>query len=152
MSISIRDFRNGDERECEQILRALPDWFGIEESLVQYVADTVRYPTYLSEIEGRVAGFLTLHRHFAQAAEIHCIAVSPNLHRGGLGRALVEDAEQRCRRSGVRFLQVKTQGPSRWCESYERTRQFYLGIGFVPLEELIGFWGKNPCLIMVKAL
>jgi hypothetical protein len=48
---------------------------------------------------------------------------------------------------------VKTLGPSRRSERYERTRRFYEARGFVPLEELAGFWDENnPCLILVKHL
>ncbi|MFN0136901.1 MAG: GNAT family N-acetyltransferase [Phycisphaerae bacterium] len=148
----IRAAQPNDATMCEQILRSVPDWFGIEESLLQYVADCARYPTFLAEIDGAAAGFVTLHRHFAESAEIHCIAVRREHHRRGIGRAMIEHAEGLCRRDGVRFLQVKSQGPSRPCEHYELTRKFYLGMGFVPLEELIGYWGRNPCLIMIKSL
>ena len=46
--LRIRAFQSGDEHACERILRALPDWFGIEESLRRYVEDTKRYPTILA--------------------------------------------------------------------------------------------------------
>ena len=53
---------------------------------------------------------------------------------------------------GVRLLQVKTLGPSDPDEGYRRTRRFYQAVGFEPLEELVGLWPGNPCLIMVKVL
>jgi hypothetical protein len=53
---------------------------------------------------------------------------------------------------GVEFLHVKTQGPARPDAGYERTRRFYAGVGFQPLEEIQGFWGELPCLIMIKSL
>ena len=34
---------------CENILRSLPDWFGIEESLVQYVKDANTMPTMFAK-------------------------------------------------------------------------------------------------------
>jgi hypothetical protein len=52
----------------------------------------------------------------------------------------------------VRFLQVKTLGPGCPDEGYERTRRFYAGVGFEPLEEITGLWPGNPCLIMIKTL
>ncbi len=152
MTITIRPWCDGDQASCEEILRALPDWFGIEESLVEYVADTRRYPTWLAMAADRAVGFITLHDHFPCAAEIHCLAVRPELHRGGIGRELIRHIERVCMARGVTLLQVKTQGPSRPCEFYDKTRLFYLATGFKPLEELIGFWGRNPCLILVKHL
>ncbi len=80
------------------------------------------------------------------------MAVEPSLHRCGVGRALVEAFERDLVADGVRFLQVKTLGPSDADAGYERTRRFYLGIGFEPLEEITGLWPGNPCLIMVKVL
>lgn len=54
---------------------------------------------------------------------------------------------------GVEYLQVKTLGPSNPDAGYAKTRQFYLGMGFVPLEELSQLWDPSqPCLIMIKAL
>ena len=41
---------------CEKILRALPDWFGIEESLVQYVKDADVMPTILAKDNDEVVG------------------------------------------------------------------------------------------------
>ena len=53
----------------------------------------------------------------------------------------------------MEFLQVKTLGPSRPDEGYERTREFYAAMGFTPLEEIHGLWDPgNPCLIMIKHL
>ena len=47
---------------------------------------------------------------------------------------------------------MKTLGPSRPDTNDEATRRFYEARGFLALEELHGLWGKNPCLVMVKAL
>jgi ribosomal protein S18 acetylase RimI-like enzyme len=159
--IEMTPLREGEQVICEAILRALPDWFGIESSLVQYVADAAHHPTWVAAdlrrgsgvvVGAAAAGFLTIRRHFPEAAEIHCIAVRPEEHRRGVGRAMVAFVEDRLRRDGVRFLQVKTLGPSRPDEHYARTRRFYDAIGFTPLEEFPTLWGRNPALQMVKAL
>jgi GNAT superfamily N-acetyltransferase len=150
--ITIRDRRPGESRDCEEILRALPDWFGIESALVDYVRSTEELPTLIAEHEGAVAGFLTWKVHNASSAEIYVMGVRPEHHRRGVGRALVDRAEERLRASGIEFLQVKTLGPSRPWEPYERTRRFYERVGFHPLEEN-RLWGEeNPCLILVKHL
>jgi GNAT superfamily N-acetyltransferase len=139
-----------------ELLRSLPGWFGIESSNAGYVAAARTLPTYLAwpaGEEGRqTAGVLLAERHFPGAAEIHLLAVQPDLHRRGAGRALVEAFERDLIADGVRLLQVKTLGPSLPDAGYELTRQFYLAMGFEPLEEITGLWPGNPCLIMVKAL
>jgi GNAT superfamily N-acetyltransferase len=84
--------------------------------------------------------------------EIHLMALAPEWHRHGVGRALVEAAESDMRDAGIRLPEVKTQGPSRPDEGYTRTLQFYLAIGYIPLEEVYGLWDENPCLLLVKPL
>jgi coenzyme F420-0:L-glutamate ligase/coenzyme F420-1:gamma-L-glutamate ligase len=72
-------------------------------------------------------------------------------HRRGLGRALVAAAEAWCRAHGIRYLHVKTLGPSRESRGYAATRAFYEALGFVALEELHGLWANdNPALVLVK--
>jgi GNAT superfamily N-acetyltransferase len=143
-----------DPAAVERLLRALPNWFGIAESVTEYVAAAGRLPNYLAYLEDRheAVGVLLLARHFPAAAEIYLMAVAPDLHRRGVGRALLMAAEADLSREGAQFLQVKTLGPSRPDEGYQKTRSFYLSQGFTPLEEIQGLWPENPCLILVKAL
>jgi GNAT superfamily N-acetyltransferase len=142
-------------RVCESILRALPGWFGIEHAIVDYVRDVAELPTLGAWVDGAAepAGFLSLKLHTRWAAEIHVMGVREEAHRRGVGRALVEFAEEQLAEHGVEYLQVKTLGPSRRSAQYEQTRAFYEAVGFRPLEELHGLWDEgNPTLIMVKAV
>ncbi len=151
-----------DPRTVQRLLGLLPTWFGIPASNEAYVAAARELPTYLAWPDrpgepGRAAtqpaGVLLAQRHFPQAAEIHLMAVDPALHRRGAGRALVTALEAGLGADGVELLQVKTQGPSHPDPGYALTRQFYLSMGFRPLEETTQWWGAaSPCLIMVKAL
>jgi coenzyme F420-0:L-glutamate ligase / coenzyme F420-1:gamma-L-glutamate ligase len=135
-------------RIAEAVLRDLPEWFGIEEATRQYIEDAAALPTFAVEPE---AGFLCLKQHTPQAAELYVMGVRRTQHRRGIGRALVEHAESWCRAHGVRYLQVKTLGPSRPDREYGRTRAFYEALGFVALEEMHGLWDEeNPALILVK--
>ncbi len=136
------------------MMRSLPDWFGIEESLREYVEDARTKPTYLAveTRSGEVVGALLMTMHNPESAEIHLLAVSPDRHRQGIGRVLVTAFETEMAAAGVRVLQVKTLGPSRPDGAYRRTLHFYLAMGYIPLEELHGIWAENPCLILVKPL
>jgi GNAT superfamily N-acetyltransferase len=136
-------------RICREILAELPRWFGLPESNECYERDVAELPTFAVGDDA----FLSLKLHSPRAAELYVMAVRPDLHRRGLGTALLEAAEEYLREQGVEYLQVKTLGPSRPSEGYERTRRFYEARGFVPLEELRGVWDNdNPCLILVKRL
>jgi GNAT superfamily N-acetyltransferase len=140
----------------ERLLRMLPGWFGIESSVLEYVAASRTLPAYLAWPDGRQAtqpsGVLLAVRHFPASAEIYLMAVDPAWHRRGAGRALVAAVEADLNPQGVEFLQVKTQGPARPDAGYEKTRQFYADVGFRPLEEIHGLWPGIPCLIMIKSL
>jgi GNAT superfamily N-acetyltransferase len=140
----------------ERLLRMLPGWFGIESSVLEYVAEARTRPAYLAWPGGGQAvqphGVLLASRHFPASAELYLMAVDPAWHRCGAGRALVAALEADLVAQGVEFLQVKTQGPARPDAGYEKTRQFYAGLGFRPLEEIYGLWPGLPCLIMIKSL
>ncbi len=138
---------------CAPILAALPEWFGIEEANRQYIRDIERLPTLLASFEGETVGFLTMKEHSEYAAEIHVMGVKPKMHRRGVGRALVHEAERHLRQRGFEFLQVKTLSAAHPDRNYARTRAFYLAMGFRPLEEFPELWGAaNPCLQLIKGL
>lgn len=143
----------GQSSVCIPILRMLPDWFGIEEAVLDYEREIENLPTFLAKVDGSVLGFLSLKQHNQFSAEIYVMAVRPDAHRGGIGRALVEAAKTHARGLGVEYMQVKTLGPSRPDEGYARTRAFYEAMGFRPLEEFKQIWDEhNPCLVMVKRM
>ena len=153
MEIEIQGPLLGQSELCEPILRALPDWFGIEEATRQYVADTAVLPTFLATAANQTIGFLTLKQHTPYAAEIHVMGILPDWQRQGVGRALLTASEAYLREIGVEFLQVKTLSARHPDVGYGRTRQFYLAMGFRPLEEFPTLWGEaNPCLQLIKQI
>jgi GNAT superfamily N-acetyltransferase len=140
-----------------RLLRLLPGWFGIESSVLEYVADARTRPAYQAWPDGQQqaaepSGVLLAARHFPGSAEIYLMAVDPVWHRCGAGRALVAALEADLIAEDVEFLQVKTQGPAHPDAGYAKTRQFYASVGFQPLEEIYGLWPGLPCLIMIKYL
>lgn len=137
---------------CEEILRSLPQWFGIEEAIVQYVKDIEQLPTFVAMQNNKAVGFLTIKQHNQFAAEIYVMGVLPQVHRRGIGRSLVEKTKQFLNKNGVEYLQVKTLGKSHPDKYYALTRAFYLKMGFRPIEEFSQIWDDNPCLLMIKAL
>jgi GNAT superfamily N-acetyltransferase len=139
--------------EVERLLRGLPEWFGIEQALLDYVEHARTLPTTVALDRGEVVGACVVRRHNPVAAEIDLLAVRRDRHRDGIGRLLVEQVAGALSADGVKLLQVKTFGPSGDSAEYERTRAFYEAVGFIPLEELRELWGpENPCLILVMPL
>jgi len=143
-------------RRVEPILRSVPEWFAIEESTKAYIEASGRMPTFVAWVSedgvDRDAGFLSIERHFEHSAEVHCIAVHRDFHGRGIGTALLRHAEHRLAGIGVRYLQVKTMGPSKPNAEYARTLHFYESRGFTRLEEVKGLWPGIPSLMLVKAI
>jgi len=141
------------QRICGEILRALPVWFGIEQAVKDYIQNVQAMPTFACFNDGKAVGFISIKQHGRFSSEIYVMGVLTRLHGQGIGKELVKHAERFLKDKGVMFLQVKTLSASRRCQEYERTRKFYLSLGFVPLEEFKTIWGKeNPCLLLLKSI
>ncbi len=152
LTIERRDGACGDA--CREILRELPEWFGMPESNEAYVRDADAMPAWLAQEGGRAQGVLLLKAH-EDAVEIWLIAVRRARRGGGLGSALLHEAERYARERGARFLTVKTRGASAPEPSpeYDETRAFYRARGFAALEEFATLWdADNPALFMAKAV
>jgi len=141
----------GKASVCIEIIRTLPDWFGIESAIRRYQQEIDHLPTFLAEADGQVAGFISLKQHNPYSSEIYVMGVRLEVQHRGIGHSLLDAAERYAGSQGVEYLQIKTLGPSNPDVSYGRTRDFYLNAGYRPLEEFDRIWDeKNPCLILVK--
>jgi len=143
----------GSGTVCSRVLAALPTWFGIPESVADYVASADAQPTVIASADGDDVGLLTLVTHTPYAAEVYVMGVLPEYHRQGIGRAMLERAEEWLCARDIEYLQVKTLSPRHPDPGYAKTRSFYLACGFRPLEEFPDLWSPDqPALQMVKAL
>jgi predicted enzyme related to lactoylglutathione lyase/GNAT superfamily N-acetyltransferase len=151
--VELRDQAAGSGSTCRRILDALPDWFGIPESVDDYVAMADRTPSVIASLDGVDVGIVTVVRHSPEAAEIHLMAVLPEQHRRGIGRAMLAHVEAELAGDHVEFLQVKTLSGRNPDEGYALTRAFYRSCGFRPLEEFPELWDPhNPALQMIKSI
>ncbi|EKD81388.1 MAG: hypothetical protein ACD_39C01832G0006 [uncultured bacterium] len=139
--------------ECEKILRQLPEWFGIENALAGYREEIDTLPTFLIKRQQQNCGFICLKTHFKESVELYVLGLLPEFHRHGIGRAAIESVTEYYRSQGVEYIQVKTVSSSNKWPEYEKTRSFYLSLGFRPLEIIPAFWGEgSPCLQMIKKI
>ena len=136
-----------------KILHTLPAWFGIPEATANYIEQSAEMP-YIAAFDGNdPIGFLTINETSHAAAEIYVMAVLPQYHRKGTGKALINSCVTYCKDKGYTLLHVKTLDSSHPDEGYEKTRRFYTAMGFLPLETMKELWGEdNLCLVMVKPL
>ncbi len=140
-------------KACEELIATLPDWFGIPESNLAYLRNLSTLPSWVALLESELVGAITLERHFPESFEVHFIAVRPEYHHQGVGRALLEHLESEASARGGRWLHVKTLAPSHPDPFYARTRAFYEAMEFTPLFESSALWGPdNPAVVLVKAI
>lgn len=152
-NVMIRQIESNKDIIVDKILRSLPEWFGIESAIVDYIKDTEPMPMLAVELNGLVVGFVSLKIHYPAAAEIYVMGILKEYHRCGLGRHLLKACEDYLYEQNVKYLQVKTLSPARENKEYEMTRKFYQALGFEPLEEFPTLWDEsNPCLLMVKKI
>ncbi len=152
-AVRIRAQTAGSGPICRRILDTLPTWFGIPASVDHYVEIADHSPTLIASLGDVDVGVLTVVTHNPYSAEIYVMAVRPEYHRHGIGRAMLRHAEDLLVIDGVEFVQVKTLSASRPDPGYEKTRAFYRAYGFRPLQEFPDLWDpQNPALQMVKVV
>nr|WP_281363934.1 GNAT family N-acetyltransferase [Microbacterium immunditiarum] len=130
----------------------MPEWFGIEDAVHNYVNMAARLESHIASLEGVTVGVALVERHFAHSAELALIAVHADHRASGIGRRLVEAVEDSLRGEGCRFLEVHTVGPSYEDAGYAATRAFYDSVGFTPMHEFHKLDWDGPTLILIKTL
>ncbi|MCL1996172.1 MAG: GNAT family N-acetyltransferase [Defluviitaleaceae bacterium] len=148
-----KEIVNSDEKSaiCDEVLRALPSWFGLENSIVDYVKQVKAMHFYGAFCDNIAVGFVAIKTHNPFTAEVYVMGVLEEFHGQGIGRQLIEVCEKYCENNKIEFLTVKTLDASRANESYDKTRMFYQAVGFKPIEVFPLLWDKdNPCLLMAK--
>ncbi len=151
MIVEITD-SNEKQTIARNILEALTDWFGIEESREEYISGSAGW-IFLADKDGdRAKGFLCLKETGKSTVEIAVMGVLKEYHRSGIGRELIEKAKEIARAVGYEFMQVKTVKMGVY-EDYDMTNRFYISCGFKELEVFPLLWDEwNPCQIYVMSL
>lgn len=135
-----------------EILEALHDWFEVDESREQFIAESADQPFFAAIENDKPVGFLCLKQTGKETVELAVMGVLKEYHRHGLGRQLFDAAKAEAAKQGYEFMQVKTVQMG-YYEDYDRTNKFYLSLGFKEFEVIECIWGKeNPCQIYVMSL
>ena len=150
----IEQIKDADTKRtiARNVIEALHDWFEVDESREQYIAESADQIFLAAKQDARYVGFLCLKQTGDATVELAVMGVLKEYHRSGLGRALVQEAERIAKDAGFSFMQVKTVRMGVY-EDYDRTNLFYLSCGFRELEVIEAIWGaENPCQIYIKSL
>ena len=151
-NIHVRKITQKDIPQCLSILRELPKWFGIEQSILAYGTDLETLDGYVAVLKGELVGFVGLKRYGAYSIEINVIGVRPTSRGKGIGTTLLKQVEVKARTQEIKLLHVKTLAPSDPDPNYVETRAFWEAKGYIPMDSHL-LWGpENPCQVMVKPL
>ncbi|MEE4193668.1 MAG: GNAT family N-acetyltransferase [Anaerolineae bacterium] len=141
------------ETIANNILRALPDWFGIEGAIVDYCESSTKLPMVVLYQDEEPIGFCSLKVNYAVNCDLVVLGILPQYHRQGLGERMIFFIEELCREKSIPYMSVKTLSERHPDEYYARTRKFYEKCGFIAFEEIPALWGEeNPCLLMIKPI
>ena len=150
----IRFIEDKTERRkiSREILESLTDWFEVEASREQYIAESAEQPFWAS-VNGNInEGFLCLKETGKETMELAVMGVRKECHRKGIGRKLFAAARDYAARQEYEFIQVKTVRSGVY-EDYDITNEFYKSLGFKELEVFPEYWDEaNPCQIYVMSL
>ena len=153
MMFVIKEVKGEDQKMAvvAEILRDLPEWFGISESTQAYIEGAKDLRVWAAYQESEVVGFISLSYSSEDCAEIDCLGVKKTFQGQGIGRELITTIEREAVKQ-VDYLQVKTvaEGSNK---DYDRTNVFYRSLGFKKLEIFPQLWDpQNPCQILIKKI
>ncbi len=139
---------------CREIMEGLTEWFEAPEGITACAEAVRSMPMFAASLDGRSTGFMALKIHPPVSMEIFIIATCKDSHGKGIGRRLLQAAEDYAIRHDCRLLTVKTLAPRDIDEPHlDRTRAFYHSNGFLPAEIFQTLWAEShPCLFLVKPL
>ena len=134
-----------------EVLKDLPEWFGIPESTQAYIEEAKDLQVWAAYQESDLTSLVSLAYSSEDCAEIDCLGVKKAYQGRGIGSQLLATLESEASKN-VDFLQVKTvaEGSNK---DYDRTNIFYGSLGFKKLEIFPQLWGsQNPCQILIKKM
>ena len=113
MMFVIKEVKGEDQKMAvvAEILRDLPEWFGIPESTQAYIEGAKDLRVWAAYQESDVVGFISLSYSSEDCAEIDCLGVKKSFQGQGIGRELITTIEREAVKQ-VGYLQVKTDRKS----------------------------------------
>lgn len=138
---------------CSDILRDLPEWFGIEESTKEYIDNVIKYPFIAYYVDDEAVGFYSLRKENENTLDMYVLGIKKSYHNLGIGRKLQEYVFEYAVDNNYKYCMVLTLSKSHSDKNYGQTRAFYHKMGFVDIFESNKIWDEhNPTQIMIKKI
>jgi aminoglycoside 6'-N-acetyltransferase I len=149
----IRKIKQADAGKIERILNKIPIFSETEVQvgmeLVNIAASDIEqtdYNVFVYEEDRKIYGYYcTGRRPLTDAVyDLYWIAVDPELKKKGIGRELLQHAENFVLEKQGRWLLAETSSK----QSYEKTRNFYLRNNFSVIAQINDFYSVGDSLII----
>ncbi len=143
--MNIRPMTSQDKVSIMQILKNTPEFLPMEVDLAEEVIDaytdnpgTSGYFAMVAEIDSTIAGFVCYGPTPITEGtwDIYWIAVDHNIQGRGIGKKLMQAAEDQIKQAGGRLVIVETSSKP----GYEKTNQFYLHTGYKLAARIVDFY------------
>ena len=149
----IRKLRQGDSKKLEEILKRISNFNRKEVEVAMELVNIAElnphqndYNIYVYEKDGKIFGYhCTGKRPLTDAVfDMYWIVADPEATEKGIGKKLLEHAEEFVRQYNGRWLLAETSSK----EDYARTRNFYLRNNYSIVAEINDFYSIGDNLIV----
>ncbi len=118
----------------------------IFEEYIRLGAETSGYTFFVEKDAAQLLGFVCVGPRALtdRVYDLYWIAVDPSAQRRGVGKRLLQHAEETVRQKGGRILVIETSGTPK----YTGTRDFYIASGYAPEATLRDLYadGDDLCI------
>ena len=155
INIKIIEIKQNDLKQeiCRDVLKDLPEWFGIEEATAHYIEEVAKYPFIAVYIANEAIGFYSLREENKDTLDMYVLGIKKKYHNQGIGTKLQDYVLEYAKARGYKYLMVLTLSSSHKDLNYQLTRNFYHKYGFIDIFESDKIWDKsNPTQIMIKTI
>jgi aminoglycoside 6'-N-acetyltransferase I len=149
----IRKLKQADVKEIESILKKIPHFneneVEVAMELINIAAsnpDQTDYNVFVYEYEGKAAGYhCTGRRPLTDGVyDLYWIVADPDSGQKGIGRKLLEHAENFVSGKNGRWLLAETSSK----DSYAKTRNFYMRNNYTIVSQINDFYTMGDNLIV----
>ncbi len=149
----LRRLKQGDSKKLEGILKRISNFNRNEVEVAMELINIAEsnpvqgdYNIFVYEKDGRIFGYhCTGKRPLTDAVyDMYWIVADPEATEKGIGKKLLEHAEEFVRQNGGRWLLAETSSK----DSYTRTRNFYLRNNYSIVAEINDFYSIGDNLIV----
>lgn len=124
------------QKACRELTANLPEWFGIPEANERYARGCLERTSFCAKLDNNIVGLIVLEFPFPNNANIFWMAVDKSYHQQGIGKLLLQSAQEYCFKHNIDSITVETLSPKHKDPHYLKTYHFYIHNGFQPLFEL----------------